>query len=105
MEDIDLKFNNGILSIRHFVEQGFIGNYGPASAALKGIIEKITDMSNLVVNVIGSESDEFRLMRFLLANTVSALEINDIYKMLDSLLQLSDFFEAFNESLAMASLN
>lgn len=101
MEDDILLYQEGIQSIRKFVEQCFIGNYVAVSAEMDRIVEKVTAMSNEVIRLIGSDNDDFRLMQLLLTNTVVSLEANDMYKMCDSLLQLSDFYEVVSRQPAL----
>lgn len=79
--------------ITGFVEQCFAGNYGNVSGNITQVIERISETCSHIES-IGIDTEDHRLKQFLLNNIVTALEKDDIYRLCDSLLQISDFFSA-----------
>lgn len=102
MQDQRQLIEKAVESIIKFVDLVFAGEYFQAAPDIDRIVGEISAVSNLIIDIHGTENEFFRILQLFLGNIVRGLEVNDIYLTADSLLQISDLFGVLRDQLQLS---
>lgn len=97
MDNVQKQLYYGKKVIDDFVEQCFAGNYQLVSKDIEEVISSVNSMSNIVAGLMEEGSEESQILNLILNHIVASLENKDIYRLCDSLLQVSDFLEIYRK--------
>ncbi|MHB8917506.1 MAG: hypothetical protein ACYC4H_05735 [Desulfocucumaceae bacterium] len=99
MQDQRQLIEKAVESIIKFVDLVFAGEYFQAAHDIDRVVGQISAVSNVIIDINGTENEFFRILQLFLGNIVRGLEVNDIYLTADSLLQISDLFGVLRDQL------